>query len=86
MSAIDLVLRMSSWERRCVRLTRLKPCAANWSTRKSPSTTGGSSRPLATECWWNLRASIGDHREIRGLYDWAEVVEIDEQELLIIRR
>ena len=30
--------------------------------------------------------SIGDHREIRGLYDWAEVVEIDEQELLIIRR
>ena len=33
-----------------------------------------------------LVCSIGDHREIRGLYDWAEVVEIDEQELLIIRR
>ena len=30
--------------------------------------------------------SIGDHREIRGLYDWAEVVEIDAQELLIIGR
>ena len=30
--------------------------------------------------------SIGDHREIRGLYDWAEVVEIDEQDLLIIGR
>jgi len=29
--------------------------------------------------------SIG-HREIRTLYDWAEVVEIDEQERLIIRR
>jgi hypothetical protein len=29
--------------------------------------------------------SIGDHREIRGFYDWAEVVEIDERELLIIR-
>jgi hypothetical protein len=28
--------------------------------------------------------SHSDHQEIRRLYDWAEVVEIDEQELLII--
>jgi hypothetical protein len=28
--------------------------------------------------------SIGDYREIEKLYDWAEVVEIDEQALLII--
>ena len=29
--------------------------------------------------------SIGDHPEIQGLYHWAEVVEIDEQQFLIIR-
>jgi hypothetical protein len=27
---------------------------------------------------------IGDHREIRRLYDWAEIVEIEDAELLII--
>jgi site-specific DNA-adenine methylase len=29
--------------------------------------------------------SHGHHPEIRRLYDWAEIVEIDEQDLLIIR-
>ena len=41
-------------------------------------TAGGQSRSR------RLDLSIGDQREIRRLYDWAEVVEIDEQELLII--
>jgi hypothetical protein len=27
-----------------------------------------------------------DYRETKGIYDWAPVVEIDEQELLIIRK
>jgi hypothetical protein len=36
---------------------RLKRCAANCSIRKSPSIMAASSRPPATECWWNLAAS-----------------------------
>ena len=31
-----------------------------------------------------IALSIGGHWEIQKLYDWAEVVEIDEQVLLII--
>jgi vacuolar-type H+-ATPase subunit C/Vma6 len=33
-----------------------------------------------------LARSLGDQRESQTLYHWAEIVEIDEQELLIIGR
>jgi hypothetical protein len=41
-------------------------------------TVGGQGRTR------RIGLSIGDHWEIQRLYDWAEVVEIDEQDLLII--
>jgi hypothetical protein len=42
---------------RCGGVFAAKRCAASSSIRKSANIIASSPRPLATACWWNLRAS-----------------------------
>src|SRR6266851_5818063 len=66
-------------------------CAASFSIRRSPSTRAASSRPPATACWWNLRASsmlfvsntVHDHVRDRLSFVFED---LGEQQVKNVRR